>query len=192
MSGKLYKFNAKHRIDFSLFDLSRTASKTINKEIDWNGTIYPIDTTVTSDIDLQIYKVAYTWTFMQRDKGYLGVTGGLYVADLGARLSAPNIADRDGGDITAPLPVIGLRGEHRFSDKLTFRASGELFAFSYGDFDGTMIDFFAGIDYRIFDKASLGLGLNSVTFDMGIDANDLNGEFDWRYDGAMIFLKYDF
>jgi len=187
-----YKFNAKHRIDFSLFDLSRIGSRTIAKEIDWNGTIYPIDTTIASDVDLNIYKLAYTWTFMQRDKGYLGVTGGLYIADMGARLTAPIIADRDGGGITAPLPVIGLRGEHHFSEKLTFRASGELFAFSYGHFDGTMFDLFAGIDYQIFDKASLGLGLNTVTFALGIDATDLNGEFDWRYDGAMIFLKYDF
>lgn len=187
-----YKFNERHRVDFSAFDLSRNAVQEISREIDWNGNIYPVNTTVTGDFDLNIYKVAYTWSFMRREKGYLGVTGGLYIAEIGTRLSAPNIADRDGGSITAPLPVLGLRGEYQFSDKWTFRASGEVFGLKYDEFDGSLIDLYAGIDYQISDRTSLGLGVNSVTIDLGIDATELNGELDWRYDGGLIFFKFDF
>ena len=187
-----FKFNERHRIDFSAFDLSRFATKDIDKEIDWNGTIYPIDTTVTGDFDLNIYKLAYTWSFMRRERGYLGVTGGLYIADVSARLSAQGIAERDGGSATAPLPVLGLRGQYRLSDKWTFRASGEFFGMKYDEFDGSMIDLYAGIEYQVSDRTSLGFGMNSVTIDLGIEASDLNGEVDWHYDGGLIFLKFDF
>ena len=187
-----YRFNDKHRIDISAFDLSRTSAKTIEKDIDWNGTIYPIDTTVKGEFDLNIYKLAYTWAFMRRDKGYLGATAGLYIADIGTRLSAPNIAERSGGSVTAPLPVVGLRGEYQISDKWSFRASGEFFALEYEDFDGSLIDLYAGIDYQLFEHAAIGVGLNSVTIDLGIESTDLNGELDWRYDGGLLFLKIDF
>jgi len=187
-----YRFNDKHRIDISAFDLSRTSTKTIEKDIDWNGTIYPIDTTVNGDFDLNIYKVAYTWAFMRRDKGYLGLTGGLYVADIGTRLSAEGIGDRDGGGITAPLPVVGLRGEYRFSEKWTLRASGEFFALEYDAFDGSLIDLYAGIDYQMFEHVAFGLGINSVRIDVGVDDADLTGNLDWRYDGGLLFLKVDF
>ena len=38
----------------------------IQKDIEWNGTMFPIDTVVDSAIDLTIYKAAYTWIFLQR------------------------------------------------------------------------------------------------------------------------------
>jgi hypothetical protein len=187
-----YRFNDKHRIDISAFDLSRTSTKTIAKEIDWNGTIYPINTTVKGEFDLNIYKVAYTWAFMRRDKGYLGVTGGLYIADIGTLLSAANIADRDGGTVTAPLPVVGLRGEYQISDKWSFRASGEIFSLNYQDYDGSLTDFYAGVDYKLFKHASIGLGVNSVKIDLDVQSTDLNGAIDWRYDGGLVFFKFDF
>ena len=187
-----YRFNDKHRIDFSAFDLSRTSNKVIDTEIDWNGNIYPVNTTVNGKFDLNIYKLAYTWSFMRRDKGYLGLTGGLYVADIGTRLSATGIGDRDGGSITAPLPVVGLRGEYQMSDKWTFRASAEFFGLEYEQFDGSLTDLYAGIDYQLFDHAAIGLGVNSVTIDVGIEDNGLNGNLDWRYDGGLIFFKFDF
>ena len=78
-----FRFNEKHRLDFSAFDLSRTASKQIQKDIEWDGSVYPIDTVIDAGLDLKIYKLAYTWSFMRRDKGYLGASAGLYVADIG-------------------------------------------------------------------------------------------------------------
>ena len=187
-----FRFNQKHRLDFSWFDLSRIGSKPIQRDIDWNGTLFTLDTVVDSEFDLAIYKVAYTWSFLQRDKSYLGITAGLYVADIKTTLSAPSIAAREVSSITAPLPVIGLRGEHHFSDKWSFRASGEVFALEYGDFDGSLYDFYVGLDYQLFDRMAIGVGFNSVRMDLGITKENANGNLDWQYDGGLAFLKFDF
>jgi hypothetical protein len=187
-----YRFNDKHRIDFSAFDLSRTSSKAIDTEIDWGGTTYPINTTLAGEFDLKVYKLAYTYSIMRREKGYLGLTGGLYVADIGTRLSAEGVGATEGGGITAPLPVVGLRGEYRLSEKWTFRAGGELFALEYDAFDGSLVDLYAGVDYQLFDHAALGFGLNSVRIDVGVEDADLTGNIDWRYDGGLVFVKVNF
>lgn len=188
-----FRFNDRHRIDFSVFDLSRTGSRLIERDIDWQGTIYPVSALVESEFDLNIYKLAYTYSFMRRDKGYLGLTAGVYVADIGARLSAENIATGDGGAITAPLPVVGLRGEYHFAEKWSFRASGEFFALEYDAFNGSLTDLYVGIDYQLFEHMALGLGLNSVTMDIGIeDGAGLNADIDWNYDGGLLFFKFDF
>ncbi len=187
-----YRFNQKHRIDFSWFDLSRTGSKQIQREINWKDTLFAVDTVIDSEFDLSIYKVAYTWSFMRRDKGYLGLTAGLYIADISTSLSAPLVGTQEGGGFTAPLPVIGLRGEYQISDKLSFRASGEIFAFSYGDFDGSLYDIYVGVDYQLFDRMAIGVGLNSVKMNLGVDKENANGDLDWNYDGGLIFLKFDF
>jgi hypothetical protein len=141
---------------------------------------------------LTIYKAAYTWAFLQRGSGYLGATAGLYVADIGNTVSAPVLGEREGAGITAPLPVFGLRGEYHFSDKWSFRASGEIFVFEYGDFDGSLYDIYAGLDYQLFEHVALGLGINSVTLDIGVTRPNATGNLDWQYDGGLIFFKFDF
>jgi len=187
-----YRFNAKHRIDFSWFDLSRTGSKQTQRDIDWNETLFPAGTVIDANFDLSIYKVAYTWSFLQRDWGYLGVTAGLYIADIGTSLTSPSIGAREVGGFTAPLPVIGLRGEYHLSDKWSLRASTEIFAFSYGDFDGSLYDTYVGLDYQLFNRMAIGVGLNSVRMNLGVNKENASGNLDWDYDGGLIFLKFDF
>jgi len=82
------------------------------------------------------------------------------------------------GDITAPLPVIGLRGERKLSDRWTFRASGEFFFVEYNDVDGSFVDVYAGIDYRVLDKLSIGLGINSVKIDIDATKGGFSGALD--------------
>jgi hypothetical protein len=187
-----YRFNEKHRIDFSVFDLSRSASKEIEKEIDWNDTIYPIDTTVDASLDLAIYKLAYTWSFMRRDSGYLGLTAGLYTADIGTSISAESIGRSSSGGVTAPLPVLGLRGQYDFSERWSLRASAEIFAIEYGYFSGSLYDVFTSVDYQITDHVALGAGINVVNINVGVSKPNLDGDLDWRYDGGLLFLKFDF
>lgn len=187
-----YRFNKKHRLDFSVFDLSRSASKVIQKDIDWNDTLFPIDTIVDSDFDLAIYKIAYTWSFMRRDKGYLGLTAGLYIADFGTRLEAEAIGAVESSDITAPLPVIGLRGQYDFTEKLSFRASGEIFALEYEDYSGSLYDIYAGLDYQFFKHVAIGIGINAVKLNIGVSKERFDGDIDRRYDGGLVFFKFDF
>lgn len=187
-----YRFNEKHRIDASWFDLSRSKTRVIDEEIEWGDTVYPINTTIASKFDLAIYKLAYTWSFMRRDKGYLGLTGGLYIASFGAALNATAIGSLESDSLTAPLPVFGLRGQYDFTDKVSFRASGEIFAIEYDIYDGSLFDFYAGIDYQLSEHVAIGVGINSVQLDIGIKKPSFDGNLDWRYDGGLLFLKFDF
>lgn len=184
-----YKFNEAHRIDASWFDLSRTSSKEIQRDIEWNGTLYPIDTTVNSVFDLDIYKLAYTWSFLRQDENFLGVTAGLYVADTGTTLSADSIGAREVTSATAPLPVIGLRGQYFFTQKWSVRASGEFFFFEQDDWEGDLVDLYLGVDYELSRRFAVGVGFNAVTFDLGVSKENFTGQLDWGYSGGLVFLR---
>lgn len=187
-----YKFNENHRLDFSVFDLSRSASKQIQKDIEWDGELYPIDTSINASADLNIYKLAYTWSFLQRESGYLGVTAGLYVADVDTAIAAESIAQSSSSSVTAPLPVFGLRGRYDISEHWSFRGSAEVFAIEYGDYTGSLYDIYAGVDYQLFEHVALGVGFNSVQLDVGVTKQNFSGDVDWQYDGGLLFLKFDF
>lgn len=187
-----FRFNEKHRVDFSAFDLSRTGTKQIEEEFVWDGTIYPIDVSIDASLDLEIYKLAYTWSFMRRDNGYLGVTAGLYVADIGTSISAESIGRSSSSGLTAPLPVFGLRGQYDFAEKWSLRGSVEIFAVDYDEYSGSLYDVYAGLDYQLFEHVAIGIGINSVKLNVGVTKNNFNGDLDWRYDGGLLFFKFDF
>ena len=187
-----YRFNDRHRADFSVFDLSRNAAKQIQRDIQWGDRLFVIDTVVEADNDLTIYKAAYTYSFLRRDEGYLGATAGLYVADAKVSLAEQNLGSAEVGDVTAPLPVIGLRGEYQFADRWTFRGSGEFFFVEVNDIKGSLVDIYLGVDYEVLDYLSIGLGVNAVTLDVDASKTRFQGELDWEYSGGLLFFKFDF
>jgi len=187
-----WRFATRHQIDISYFDLSRQNSRVIDTEFEWKDTVYEIDTEVFSDFDLRIYKAAYTYEFMKRERGSLGVTAGLYVADLGISISSLTTGGREVGDVTAPLPVFGLRGEYALSARWTLRGSAELFAFEIENLDGTMYDVYAGIDYHLGKNVAIGLAINTVGMDLDASRRNLEANLDWRYDGALAYLRFVF
>jgi len=193
-----YRFNQKHRIDFSAFDLSRESSKVLDKTIDFLGQEFVINTQVDATFDLNIYKIAYTYSVIQNDSGYLGLSAGLYIADISAGIS---VTPLDGGPIegaaasdsvTAPLPVFGVRGQYNFSEKWMFRGSAEIFVYEYDAYSGSLYDVYAGLDYQLFKNMAVGIGYNSVKLDLGVSADRFNGNLEWTYDGGLLFFKFEF
>lgn len=187
-----YRFNQKHRLNFSVFDLSRHSSAAIQRDIQYGDEIFLIDTVVNANFDLRIYKLAYTYSIMQRDNGYLGVSVGTHTADSTIDLSEQNLGQVEAGSITAPLPVFGLKGEYEITDRFTLTAIGEFFVVEFDNVDGSLIDLYLGIDYQVIEHAAVGLGFNSVHIDVDATKSDFSGSLDWRYRGALLFFKFDF
>lgn len=187
-----YRFNPRHRIDFSVFDLSRDATATIDRSIQFGDEIFDVNSTLSTDNDITIYKMAYTYSFMQWDKGYLGAIGGFYVLSSDISLVDIDTGQFESDGLTAPLPVIGLRGEYQLAARLSLRSSGELFAIEFDNVDGSLFDFYVGLDYEVSDKFSVGLGYNNVSLDVDVDGSDFKGALDWSYEGALLSVAYSF
>ena len=63
--------------------------------------------------------------------------------------------------------------------------------FEYGDFDGSLYDVYAGLDYSFSEHVAIGIGINSVKIDLGLTKTNFAGNLDWQYEGALLFLKFD-
>lgn len=187
-----YKLSKRHRVDFGTFDLSRSSSTAVQEKIRWGQKTFEIDTVINTQLGLSIYKAAYTYSLIEREKGYLGVTGGLYTARSKFNLAEEHIGEYDVVDFTTPLPVIGLRGEYKLAKRWTARASAEFFIVDLGDINGSLADLFASIDYRVSDHVSLGVGANTVNLNVNLEKEIFRGSLDWRYSGLLMFIKLNY
>jgi hypothetical protein len=190
-----YRFNPRHRLDASIYDFTRSSRRTLERDITWEDETFPVDAAVDFRSELGIYRLAYTYSVLTSERGFLGVSGGLYTADIKLRLAVTGerLEGRvAGGSATAPLPVVGLRGESAITDRWTVRGSAEFFYLEYGDYEGSLADVHLGIDYRMTDHLALGVALNGTSVDLDINRSRFNAQLDWEYLGGLIYLKVDF
>jgi len=184
--------NKKSRVDFSLFDFSRSASKQIEETIEFGDEAFQIDTVVSTSSDLSIVKADYTFAVVNRARGYLGVTGGLYVAEMKLSLSETTLGRAETGELTAPLPVVGFRGEYEITDRVTLRGASQWFSIDVDEASGSLRDVYLGADFRFGERFALGLAYNDVQMNIGAeDEGSFEGRLDWSYDGWLIYFKTD-
>jgi hypothetical protein len=192
LSGDVW-ITQRHRIDFSLFDLSRDASKTLEKDLALGDENFAIDADVNTLNELKIYKLDYTYAPLSRDRGFLGIVAGLYVARTGVAVSDAARGAGESRQLTAPLPVLGLRGEYAFGERLTLRGAAELFAIDTGGVDGRLHDSYVGVDYSFGKRFALGVAYNDVSMNVSADERaGFHGRLDAGYSGALLYFKVDF
>jgi hypothetical protein len=191
LSGYVW-ITQRQRIDFSLFDLSREASKTLQKSIVLGDETFAINADVDTVNELKIYKIDYTFAALNRDRGFLGIVAGLYVARTGVRVSEAARGTAESEQLTAPLPVIGLRGEYAFGERFTLRGAAELFALKTGGIDGRLHDSYVGVDYSFGKRFAFGVAYNDVSMNVSAEEAGFHGRLDAGYRGALLYFKVDF
>ncbi len=96
----LWRFtdNKRHRLDFTWFSLSRDATRQIGQDItfedkDGNPITINAGTTVESNFDLDIYELAYSYSFFQDERIDLAAGIGLFIMPWtsGLGLLAPSM-----------------------------------------------------------------------------------------------------
>jgi len=180
----------RHRLDGAFFDLSRDSSFPIQETIDFGDETFVINTAVNTQSDLTIIKADYTYAVMARDRGWLGVTAGLYIAESTLSLSQATLGRAETEDVTAPLPLFGLRGEYGINDRITLVGAMQWFGFEADDVDGRLTDFYVGADYGFGERMAVGLAYNRVSMNLGaVEDQGLNARIDWGYDGLLLYFR---
>jgi hypothetical protein len=188
-----YRFGDHGRVDLTLFQYSRDATRQIDRTIEFGDSEYPVSTVVNTSADVTIFKAAYTFEFLRRERAFFGVTAGLYTASSRTRLNAPEIGVDSSNDIQAPLPVIGVRGAFDIGERVALRGSVEWFGITTNKASGRLTDANIGVDYSFTERIALGLAYDNMSMDVtAVSDRGFETRLDWVYEGPMLYLKLNF
>lgn len=188
----LYRFTDRHGVTFSYFDISRTGSRTLSIDIDWGEETFMATETVQSKWDQEIFQVSYSYTFLRRPNATMGAGVGLHVMDFNTSLRTVNGTRARSNSVTAPLPVIGLKGQYRFSDKWRFVGSLDVFSLNFDEYDGNFTDLLLSVEYDAWDRFGIGFGLNDFGLDVSSGDADLTGTIDIEFESFIFYFKGSF
>jgi hypothetical protein len=194
-----WRFAERHKLRAMWFENNRNGSRTLTREVDFQGEIFPVTTTVSASLDEQIIELAYEYAFYKTDKLELSGSGGIHTLKFTASLSG-TVATPGGGaetraassDVTGPLPVIGFRalwdvGHHIYLDGLV-----QFFYISFDNFDGSISDVKLTATWMPWRNFGVGLGYNNFRTRVDVSKNDFDGRLVFNYRGAMAFVTFAF
>ena len=193
-----YRFTDVHSIDFSFFSVRSDGSKSIDTDIEWNGDTISAGAKINSYFNMDVYKINYGYSFYHNEKVELALTAGLHITSLDVGLAAsgtvngtPTNTYSDGASATAPLPVVGFKGEYTIIDKRLFiNYKTDYFFMKYENFNGSLISSALNLEYRFVDNVGIGIGYNANKIFLKADDGDKKLEIDNTLSGALVYFTY--
>jgi len=183
-----YAFNSRHRIDFGIFDISRSGTRTIGQDLNFGEVVIPageVDTTFNT----MVIKLAYRYNFVADVRTAIGFSAGLHTMGIDLGLDSTVGSVSESFDVTAPLPVIGLHGEYALSERWKILASSELFQIDIGYFSGYLQDNRLAIEHDLFDHMGWGVSLNGFQMGADMESGPLRAEIEYAYQGLIVYLR---
>jgi len=184
-----YRFSEKHRVMYSVFDMSRDASVVLDRTLIIDDKIYLKGSTVSSDFSVQFFRLLYGYSFYQTDKMDIAFSAGV----VGLKVDSTVESFASGTEKTdefLPLPVFGFRSDYILSPNFLFKAGVDYFEISEGDVEAQVIDWNLAIEYTLWKKTGIGLSYGSFSVE-GEDTED-NDSADFDMEGVFVYAKFGF
>lgn len=187
-----WRFLPRHRASFSVYRYSRDATRTIDRTIQFGDQVFVIDTTVTSEFDMTVYKASYAYSVIQNAKFDLGLSAGAHVMDFKTSVAATGLGASESAELLAPLPVLGMRGTWAITPTVFLKGNVDVFAISVDDTRGRFTDALVALEYNAFEHFGFGVGYNRVYMNVEADGDKFKGEAGAGFGAFMLYGKLFF
>ncbi len=197
----LYRFNPRHSIGFSYYDVTRKGVRTIDEDITVRDRTFTAGGNVSSELNIKLYRFIYNYSFHHDEKVELAGSFGLYFANIGASLSstltctggptcgtgATFTPGSTSSSLTVPLPSFGFLVNYHFTPRLMGTARFDWFYIETAQFKGAMTEAYFGLEYRLFKHFALGGAFDRLNIEADVDPKK-GGGFSFENDWNTVFL----
>ena len=191
-----YRFTPKHALTYSWYNINSTGNKTIDEEFEWldengNSVTIPIGAQANTDLDYDIYKIGYLYSFYHNDKVELAAGAGLHITSISVALDDDTTSgplDTKNIKSTVPLPVLSLGLTYHVTPKFMWYLKSEVFAISIDDWSGTYTDSTLAMEYRAWKNVGLGAGLGSNALKIIEETGDYKFQYENRISGLNLYV----
>lgn len=189
--GARWRIGERWRIEAEYFELNRSATKVIDRDIQWGDTTYPVNASVSSKFNFSDLRLSAGYSFFRRPDKEVGVGAGLHVAQYNVSLSA-NGSATESTAVTAPLPVVSIYSQFALTERWAISARLDRFVLKYDTFDGSVSAVGLDLMYQPFRHVGFGLGTRALYIDASAENNNRKAIFRQSFQGPTLFMNLSF
>jgi hypothetical protein len=191
-----YRLSRRSRFDFSYYRLDRSASKTIDRDINFNGNTYNLGAQIDAYFNSNIYRLSYGYAILSKPTYEAGLLIGAHVVKfgLGIDATANNVSGSAATNVglTAPLPDFGLWGGWTMGPHWAVNAEADYLDITINSISGRIIAYNAALTYRPIRSLSFAAGYTGLNFKLNVDKEKLDGQLKWGYNGPSVTATFAF
>ena len=193
-----WHFQPRHNLHVEWFQLNRDGDTTATRTFTIGETEVFAGVSLDSQMDINLGRITYSYSFVQKDKWDLAFNVGAHVVTTKVTATASGLISVDGGPIfdqtnteststlTFPLPHIGGVLEYKFNPKVKGVFQVLLFAIEVGDVRGSLLEVDAQAQYQISKHFGIGGGLKYFKLDVE-DSGGQVTDFRFQFLGPAIY-----
>lgn len=181
------------------YSIGRDATKSLERNITFEGVTYPLAASVTSELTTDVYRLVIGYSFVRTDKAEVGAALGLHATDfevgiegLGTVGGTTAQTEQRRQDFLAPLPTLGLFGSFEVLPRLTLSGRVDYLSLSIDDYDGRLLNAQAKLSYRVTRNIGVGAAWRHVDYRVDVEKDRFEGRFEYEFSGPAIFLELGF
>lgn len=195
-----WRMNDRHHLRFMYTENSTSRTRTLDRDIEWNGETIPVNASVTSEFGFMVAELAYEYDFSKQEDRELVLSFGVHYTKFEAGLTGTYNTPMGGGTATvgsdasvkAPLPVFGARGMWPLGGNFYLDGQVQYFALAMDDYDGSIFNYRAAVIWQPKQWFGIGAGYDSFSIDVDVEGDRLTGTLDWTYSGPQVFFNFAF
>ncbi|MEH6652288.1 MAG: hypothetical protein V7707_19875 [Motiliproteus sp.] len=200
----LWRINPKHHLRFMYFNNSNSRANVIDQDFNWGDNTFKAGGNVDTQVKMEVYNLAYEYAFIREPSYEVAASLGAHVMDMSIQMAGQaTLTDASGGvsltafksrvdSVTAPLPVIGVRGGWAIAPQWYIDAQAQLFNIEYDAYDGTWSDVRIGATWMFHNNVGVGLGYNRFATRVDVDKTGFDGRLKIGYSGLQAYLTGTF
>ncbi len=187
------------RVSAEYFTIGQDNSGRADRTFTWDGVEFNAGVKVKTNLDLDIGRLFYGYSLIKDDKKEFGLGLGLHYLSIDTAVAGeaningiPIGRVKRGFDDWAVLPNVGIYGNYALSPKWLLKARIDWISTNLGDYDGTLWNNEAAIQYQMFKNAGIGLAYRYLSFDIAADKSNKSWAIDLDYGGPLLFVTVNF
>ncbi len=189
-----------HEFGFAYYQDSVDATRQLQREISFDGTVYQANATVRTDYDLDAYELNYVWWAASHERWALGPRLGLIWYKIGLSIdmeldaNGNQVGGTVGDSVSADLPSLNIGGSWRWTPADDWRVSAEAgyFQADINDIDADITFGRIGVEWYPWDQFGFSLDYTINHIDASVNKSRYNGDFDFTDDGLRLGAVYRF
>ncbi|HEY5804096.1 MAG TPA: hypothetical protein VIT90_10435 [Lysobacter sp.] len=189
-----------HEFGLSYYQDSFDATRTLSRDIDFDGTTYPATATVRSEFNFDAYELNYNWWVANNETWALGPRLGLiwYSVELDLRLQVAAGGNQGGSgvnsNVSADVPAPTLGASWRWTPAKDWRIYAEAgyFTANINDIDANVTVARGGVEWFPWERFGFMLDYNYNKIDADADASRFDGSLEFEDSGIRLGGVYRF
>jgi hypothetical protein len=194
------RLGGKWSIEAEYYSLGREGSRSIDRTIRFDDTVFNVNAGVSARFDSDVYRFTVGYAFFRNQNvevgGAIGVHGTDFDIELAGEASVSGTPAVGGvvrrKKVFVPLPTVGVFGTVNIMPRWVFNARVDYLSLSIDQYDGRLLNAQGAVSYRAMNNLDIGAMWRKVDYRLGIQRDRWQGQVRYRFSGPALFARLAF